>query len=94
MPWCAAGKGDADHYTNAGAKDKEAFESMAPYVAAHKFQPIEADGEIVPGVKALATIGHTAGHTSYVVESKGEKMIVVGDLIHVAAVLASTTREA
>ena len=80
------GKGDVDHYANAAAGDKAAFASMAPYIAAHRFAPIEADGEIVPGVKAWATSGHTPGHTSYVVESRGEKMIVVGDLIHVAAV--------
>ena len=81
-----AGKGDADHYTNAASGDKDAFASMAPYVAAHRFVPIEADGEIVPGVKAWSTPGHTPGHESYVVESKGEKMIVTGDLIHVAQV--------
>ncbi|MET0384296.1 MAG: MBL fold metallo-hydrolase [Burkholderiaceae bacterium] len=81
-----AGKGDADHYTSQAAGDGAAFASMAPYVAAHRFQPIAADGEIVPGVKAWATPGHTPGHTTYVVESRGERMIVTGDLIHVAAV--------
>ena len=80
------GKGDADHYTNAAAGDKTAFGSMAPYIAANKFQAIAGDGEVVPGVRAWATPGHTPGHTSYVVESKGEKLIVTGDLIHVAAV--------
>ena len=38
---------------------------------------------------ALATIaspGHTAGHTSYLVESKGQRLLVIGDLIHVASV--------
>jgi glyoxylase-like metal-dependent hydrolase (beta-lactamase superfamily II) len=34
----------------------------------------------------VATPGHTAGHTIYVVESKGEKLILWGDLMHVAAV--------
>ncbi len=81
-----AGKGDADHYLNAAAGDKDAFASMAPYAAAHRFVPIEADGEVVPGFKAWSTPGHTPGHESYVVESKGEKMIFTGDLIHVAQV--------
>jgi glyoxylase-like metal-dependent hydrolase (beta-lactamase superfamily II) len=37
-------------------------------------------------VKAVATRGHTPGHSNYVVESKGQKLVLWGDLIHVAAV--------
>jgi glyoxylase-like metal-dependent hydrolase (beta-lactamase superfamily II) len=60
--------------------------AFGPYQASGRLQPIAADGEIVPGVRSWATPGHTPGHTSYVVESKGARMIVTGDLIHVAAV--------
>ena len=63
-----------------------AMASVEPYVAAGKYQPFESDGEPVPGVHTLASHGHTAGHTSYVVESKGQRLLVIGDLIHVAAV--------
>ena len=63
-----------------------AMASVNPYVAAGKYQPFEADGEPVPGVHALASHGHTAGHTSYLVESQGQRLLVIGDLIHVAAV--------
>ena len=63
-----------------------AMASVNPYVAAGKYQPFEADGEPVPGVRTLASHGHTAGHTSYLVESKGQQLLVIGDLIHVAAV--------
>jgi glyoxylase-like metal-dependent hydrolase (beta-lactamase superfamily II) len=61
---------------------KTAMAAFAPYQATGRLQPIRADGEIVPGVRSWAT----PGHTSYVVESRGAKMIVTGDLIHVAAV--------
>jgi len=91
-----AGKGDVDHYLSqaemdkapADSKDgfKTAMAAFAPYQATGRLQPIAADGEIVPGVRSWATPGHTPGHTSYVVESKGAKMIVTGDLIHLAAV--------
>jgi glyoxylase-like metal-dependent hydrolase (beta-lactamase superfamily II) len=40
----------------------------------------------VPGVKAMSTYGHTAGHTVYAVESKGQKLVLWGDLMHVPAV--------
>ena len=63
-----------------------AMASVNPYVAAGKYQPFEADGEPVPGVRTLASVGHTAGHTSYLVESKGQQLLVIGDLIHVASV--------
>ena len=63
-----------------------AMASVNPYVAAGKYQPFEADGEPVPGVRTLASHGHTAGHSSYVIESKGQRLLVIGDLIHVAAV--------
>ena len=65
---------------------QDAMASVNPYVAAGKYQPFEGDGEPVPGIRTHATHGHTAGHTSYVVESKGQRLVVIGDLIHVAAV--------
>jgi glyoxylase-like metal-dependent hydrolase (beta-lactamase superfamily II) len=63
-----------------------AMASVNPYIAAGKYRPFDTDGERMPGVRSIATYGHTAGHTSYLVESKGQKLMVIGDLIHVAAV--------
>ena len=74
------------HLGKADADADASKATLAPYAAAKKLAPIEADGEVVPGVRAWATHGHTAGHTSYVVESQGQKLIITGDLIHVAAV--------
>jgi glyoxylase-like metal-dependent hydrolase (beta-lactamase superfamily II) len=63
-----------------------AMAAVGPYAAAGKYKPFEGETELVPGVRALPALGHTPGHTVYVVESKGEKMVFWGDLIHVAAV--------
>ena len=63
-----------------------AMSSVNPYVAAGKFKSFDGDTELVPGIKALASHGHTVGHTTYVVESKGQKLAVWGDLMHVASV--------
>ena len=65
---------------------ERAMAMFTPYVTAGRFRPFDGDTELVPGVRALASYGHTPGHTSYVVESKGEKLVLWGDLIHVAAV--------
>jgi glyoxylase-like metal-dependent hydrolase (beta-lactamase superfamily II) len=63
-----------------------AMNSLNPYVSAGKFKPFSGDMELVPGIRALASPGHTPGHTLYVVESKGEKLVLWGDLMHVAVV--------
>ncbi|HEY8025418.1 MAG TPA: MBL fold metallo-hydrolase [Burkholderiaceae bacterium] len=60
--------------------------SLTPYVAAHKYQPFSGNTDLAPGIKSIASYGHTAGHTSYVIESQGQKLVVIGDLIHVASV--------
>ena len=51
-----------------------------------RFRPFDGAVELVPGVKALPARGHTPGHTVYVVESEGVRVVLWGDLVHVAAV--------
>lgn len=63
-----------------------AVASLKPYAAAGRLKAIEDNGELAPGISAVSTIGHTPGHTSFLVESKGQKLMVWGDLVHVAAV--------
>jgi len=63
-----------------------AMASLNPYVAAGKFKSFSGNTELVPGIKAIASYGHTAGHTTYLVESGGQKLMLWGDLMHVAAV--------
>ncbi len=65
---------------------KGAMASVNPWIAAGKFKPFAGSGELSPGIRAVSTYGHTRGHTTYVVESKGETLVVLGDLMHVAAV--------
>jgi glyoxylase-like metal-dependent hydrolase (beta-lactamase superfamily II) len=91
-----ANKRDSDYWLSQANLDRApadakgyfqgAMASLNPYVAAGKYQPFDDDGELVPGVRSIATPGHTAGHTSYLVESRGQKLMLIGDLIHVAAV--------
>ena len=63
-----------------------AMASIKPYTDAGKFKTFEGNTDLVPGVKAQITHGHTPGHSFYVVESKGQKMVFWGDIMHVAAV--------
>ena len=69
---------------------KQVFEgamaSINPYVAAGKFKPFNGNTDLIPGVKAVSAYGHTPGHTVYVVESNGQRLVLWGDLMHAAAV--------
>jgi glyoxylase-like metal-dependent hydrolase (beta-lactamase superfamily II) len=65
---------------------KGAMSMLNPYVAAGRFKPFEGDTVLVPGITSHPARGHTPGHTSYMVESRGQKLLLIGDLIHVAAV--------
>jgi glyoxylase-like metal-dependent hydrolase (beta-lactamase superfamily II) len=87
---------DADFWLSAANLEKAPAEmkgffqgaqaSLNAYVAAGKFKPFDGNTELVPGIKAVAARGHTPGHSLYVVESNGQKLVLWGDLMHVAAV--------
>jgi len=87
---------DADFWLNKAtmeAAPKEArpfFEgamaAINPYAAAGKFKPFSGRTELVPGMSAVPAYGHTPGHSVVVVESQGERLVLWGDLMHVAAV--------
>ena len=42
-------------------------------------------GEIAPGITAVALPGHTPGHTGFLVESEGERLLVWADIVHAAS---------
>ena len=89
-------KRDADFFLSkvnlekASAEAKGNFQgpinAASAYASAGKVQPFDGNTELVPGVRATSSYGHTPGHTTYVVESKGQKLVLIGDLMHNAAV--------
>src|SRR6218665_2536887 len=91
-----ADKADADFWLSKTAMDaapaeakgffQGAMGSLNPYVAAGKFKAFEKGGEVAPGITALAAHGHNPGHTVYAVQSGGQKLVLIGDLIHVGSV--------
>ncbi|WP_423762463.1 MBL fold metallo-hydrolase [Burkholderia sp. NLJ2] len=50
-----------------------------------KLRTIEAGG-VLPGIVAVPLPGHTPGHTGYRVESRGERLLIWGDLVHFAPI--------
>lgn len=59
--------------------------ALAPYIKANKLKTFDGAIQLIDGVKSVDTRGHTPGHSIYLVESKGQKLAIIGDLIHVAA---------
>ena len=45
----------------------------------------EFGAEVAPGLTAVAALGHTPGHTAYLLAAGPEKVLFWGDLIHAAA---------
>ena len=65
---------------------QQATTSLRPYVSVGKVKGFQAAGEILPGIRAVPTPGHTPGHAFYVLESKGETLEFIGDILHVQSV--------
>lgn len=85
-------KADADFWLSeeAAAKAPEAAkglfkmarEATKPYLAAGKFKPFNPGEKLAEGMQVVDTHGHTPGHSSYQFTSKGQSLLVIGDLIH------------
>jgi glyoxylase-like metal-dependent hydrolase (beta-lactamase superfamily II) len=67
-----------------------AVAALAPYGnKVETFQPPALNQRlraIVPGISPIAAYGHTPGHTIFLIEDRREKLLIVGDLLHVALV--------
>lgn len=65
---------------------ENAMASVNPYIDAGKFKAFDGTTDLIPGIESIPTPGHTPGHSSYLVASGGERMLICGDIVHVAAV--------
>lgn len=89
-------KKEADFWLTPANKDKaeaskkqyfdQAVAKVQPYVKAGQVKTFSGETQLFPGIKAVPAPGHTPGHTFYVLESKGEKIVFWGDIMHVAEV--------
>ncbi|HEY5799117.1 MAG TPA: MBL fold metallo-hydrolase [Burkholderiaceae bacterium] len=87
---------DADYYLSQANLDKAPADqkgnfqgpigALGPYIKAGKFKPFNDNIQLLPGIRAIPSYGHTPGHTVYMVESGGQKLLLWGDSLHVAPV--------
>jgi glyoxylase-like metal-dependent hydrolase (beta-lactamase superfamily II) len=78
-----------DHFTRI-APNENAVRALNAYGARlQTFDPAPLTGnprELLPGITPIAAYNHTPGHTVFLVESNGQKLLIIGDLLHVALV--------
>jgi glyoxylase-like metal-dependent hydrolase (beta-lactamase superfamily II) len=68
---------------NENADDRAGFsDSVLPVFEAGLAELVPPDHEVCAGISLLPTPGHTPGHVSVRVESKGERAIITGDVLH------------
>ena len=62
---------------------QQAREQTAPYRSRMR---TFTQGEVFPGVTAIPIHGHTPGHTGYLIESGGDRLLIWGDVVHMPEV--------
>lgn len=89
------GKPDIDFFFNEENQKKTGYsqnffdvarKTLKPYLDAGRVQSFSGTEALLPGITGTVHPGHTPGSAFYTLESKGEKVTFVGDIIHVAAV--------
>lgn len=69
-------------------------DSIDPILAAGLEHFIDADFRLNPEVSIFPTPGHTPGHVSVLIESRGERAVITGDLMHNPIQIAIPATEA
>lgn len=65
---------------------KMARDAVAPYEAKKALRSFESGAEVLPGITAVSSFGHTPGHTSFLVKSGDRSILIWGDIVHSRAV--------
>ena len=61
-----------------------ARDQMAPYK--DRMRTFSGEGEVLPGITAIPRPGHTPGHTTYLIASGNDQLLVWGDVVHIPEV--------
>ena len=81
---------ELEHFTKTNP-NQGAIAALSPYLTDSRVITFEPAGfsqkfEILPGISPITAYGHTPGHTVFMIENQGSKLLIIGDLLHVALV--------
>jgi glyoxylase-like metal-dependent hydrolase (beta-lactamase superfamily II) len=68
-----------DNVREARKANRERFVKVAVPLA-EKSTFVKTEDEVVPGIRAVPTFGHSPGHMAYHVESQGRRLLIWGDV--------------
>ncbi|HLV25305.1 MAG TPA: MBL fold metallo-hydrolase [Gemmatimonadales bacterium] len=76
-------RGEIEYARNANERTTASYfpHNYEPLVASGAMELVEGEPEVVPGIRLLHTPGHTPFHHSVLVESEGERLCFLADLI-------------
>ncbi|MCP5181267.1 MAG: MBL fold metallo-hydrolase [Pseudomonadales bacterium] len=78
------GRQEYAHWTAEGDEEQQAIlsDSVKPVFDHGLAQLVEMDHVISPEIRLTPTPGHTPGHVSVLIESRGERAMITGDMLH------------
>lgn len=79
------GEWEVAHRDNERIKASYLPHNFDPIAESGRLELVDADAQVVPGVRLLHTPGHTAHHQSVVVEAGGETVCFLADLVPTTA---------
>ena len=79
----AVQRGEFDDAAAANERTKASYrrDNFTPVTEHRQWEFLHGDTELIPGVKAVVTAGHTRWHQSVKIESEGEVAFFLGDLV-------------
>jgi glyoxylase-like metal-dependent hydrolase (beta-lactamase superfamily II) len=78
--WGAVGPDAEEEFMQIQARVFE--DSLQPVLDAGLAKPVEGPAPVCEGVRLIPTPGHTPGHCSVLIESRGESAMITGDFLH------------
>jgi glyoxylase-like metal-dependent hydrolase (beta-lactamase superfamily II) len=77
------GREEYEHWTSGVEDENIDFDyAVKPIVEAGMHELVETDHVLMPEVRLESTPGHTPGHVSVRIESRGERAVITGDMVH------------
>jgi glyoxylase-like metal-dependent hydrolase (beta-lactamase superfamily II) len=80
------GRTEYDHWSSAEEDELGTqvviSESIAPVIDAGLADFVDTNHRLSNELRLIPTTGHTPGHVSLVIESRGERAVITGDMIH------------
>jgi glyoxylase-like metal-dependent hydrolase (beta-lactamase superfamily II) len=79
------GRVEYAHWSTVGDRPDMAHimaDSVKPIVDAGLVRFVETDARLSPEIHLVPTAGHTPGHVSVMIQSRGEQAMITGDFIH------------